>query len=838
MLQNYVTLSLRLLRRNPFFTFINVIGLSVGFTVFFILWQYAQSELNSDRFYKDWQQMTRFYWSNKNIDDSGYIKEITSSANHPAFYKILASEYPDFENQTRLCFQQQFRKSFIGDHDAQVFFSNTNDRGEKKSFLEKKLIYADPNVFEFFAIPVLKGNSNHILLPNSIVLNEDLAKKYFGENNPVGQTLLLNDSIPLMVSGVFKNLPLNTHLEFEAVMSMQRIEKNMVEFDLTQSAFFSCYFKFPTGSDRLALTKKINDAKMRHLKEKLAKYKIRAEDVPITLQPIEDVSFHKTTADSFVQKNKFFLRSLSVGAVVVLVMAWINYINLSIVSQRRRTKEMAARLSAGARMPNLVAQFMTEALVLNSIALGVALALIQILNQHVQYLFNFYLPPWSQTSLESLLVILGVILTGILCSGAILLIMAVRKTIQGIFGSGKNIVVKANTASAMMLIQFVGAIVLAVSTFVISAQLNYVIEKSLGSIEDNIVIVDLPFLQSSAFHSDLHAFETEISNVPGVIDLTVSTSTAGDNDWNSVTIQRNSQSQVLSVGTDGGVDEHFIPFYSIQLLAGRNFIKDNPVDQSSIIISRKLMERMGVDKPEDAIGMRILAEQHEWTHDMTEAVVIGVIEDYVRLPLLTGFSGYFVNEGGSALTYGHKLDAQSTPKKISIRIGTNDVEGTLAKIESRFHASFGVNPFNWYFLDDFINNNYQNEKSARNQIVLFASIGIGIACLGLLGMISNRIVEKTKEIGIRKVLGAETSEIAKVLLRTTVRQIIIAAIIGVPLAYVLTQQYLEKFSVRIMLQWWNFALPVFIVIFIMLATIAWELLKAARSNPVNALKCE
>jgi len=225
-------------------------------------------------------------------------------------------------------------------------------------------------------------------------------------------------------------------------------------------------------------------------------------------------------------------------------------------------------------------------------------------------------------------------------------------------------------------------------------------------------------------------------------------------------------------------------------------------------------------------------------HDMKEGVIIGVIEDYVRLPLLTAFGGYFTDDAGTALTNGNSLDAQNQARKFSIRLETRELETTLKKIESKFHESFKVSPFNWYFLDDFVNNNYQSERIAKNQILLFASIGIGIACLGLLGMISNKVVEKRKEIGIRKVLGAELHQIAQILFNATLMQILIATIIGVPIAYYLTQQYLEKFSQRITLQWWNFALPVFMVLVIMTATVIWVLWKAAKSNPVEALKYE
>jgi putative ABC transport system permease protein len=289
------------------------------------------------------------------------------------------------------------------------------------------------------------------------------------------------------------------------------------------------------------------------------------------------------------------------------------------------------------------------------------------------------------------------------------------------------------------------------------------------------------------------------------------------------------------------VDEDYLLFYDIKLLVGRNFIKDDQPD--AILISRFAATRLGFKSPEDAVGSRINLYLHPQVRNWKDAEIIGVFENF-RLDSFLNMSESSTeatDEGrGVILMYKNQTfaDAISNPEKISIRVSPQNFEETIASIQTLYEEQFQGNVFTWYFLDDHANQVYVHEKTARNQIVLFTALAIFIACLGLLGMISNKVVEKTKEIGIRKVMGAQLYQIAQILLSTTVKQIVIATIIGIPVAYYLTQQYLEKYSERIILQWWHFCLPVAILVSIMFASIASVLWKAAKNNPVEALKYE
>jgi putative ABC transport system permease protein len=832
-LTSYLKLSLRLLARNPFFTFINVAGLSVGFAVFFILWQYSQSELKSDQIHNDWERIVRQTLKWKDSDS-----EVVFGIGNPATSKVLSQTLPELSDFVRICSQQNFRSSFTHDHDRELFLSRHLDNGQNLSFQEQKLAYADVNLFEFFSIPLLKGQKTNVLnSPSAIVLSQKLAERYFGNENPLDQVLYINDSVALTVTGVFENLPSNTHLEFEAVMSMNRIENHITNIDFSLDAWFFTYYKLPKGIDAINLEDKITKAVNELNREENEKWGWGNVQMSTHFQPLADVAFSRLRQDNFKSKSKPTLKMFQLVAIVILLLAWINYINLTIASHRKRTKEVAARLALGSQTRQFITQFIVEAGLVNVMAILFSFTLYQLLKTPIQQLFSFSQPVWNAQGISTLLLIGLAVLAGITISGTYPALIILNKSPKSLFSSMKLMTSENNIARVLTITQFIIATVLIVWVFMVNNQVRYVMNKDLGISRNEVVVVDLPFFQSSAFPGELKVFTDQVNKIQGVSDFAISSSVAGDKDPNGIGLQKSPNSLFMGVATNGGVDERFIPFFGVKLLAGRNFQPQNKADENSIIVSRKVAEMMGY-KIEEALGQRVLVERAMWTHDMKWLDIVGIIEDYNHQPFLKGFQGYWDNDRGLALTYGSKAEEKNKPRKISLKVDMQDFDKTMGEVKQLYEFTFHGNLFNWAFLNDNVNRHYENEQLISRQIILFTLIAIGIACLGLLGMISNKVVEKTKEIGIRKVLGAQLHQIAQILLSTTAKQIIIATIIGIPVAYYLTQQYLQKFSERIELQWWHFALPVLILVVIMLATVASVLWKAARSNPVEALRTE
>ena len=362
----------------------------------------------------------------------------------------------------------------------------------------------------------------------------------------------------------------------------------------------------------------------------------------------------------------------------------------------------------------------------------------------------------------------------------------------------------------------------------INLQLKFIFTNDIGISKENIIVIDLPIKRGYDFESSLSYYLKKAESSPGIVGITVSSSVVGDFNPLPLVLERYT-GNYIATDTNGGIDENFVPFYGIKLVAGRNFLTGNPSDKKSILISETTAEALGFTRPEEALGFEFKEPQVR---------VIGVVENYALRPLLSEYASESRTLRGIGLLYGNSARQWLVKNKISVKIKPGMTEEVIAQLAKQFNSTFPASFFRWYYLDDHVNHYYTGEKIFLRQILLFTAIAIGIACLGLLGMISNRVLESTKEIGIRKVLGAKMHQLAGLLLKPTARQIAIATFVGVPIAYYLVGEYLQKYSERIALSWWHYLLPVFAFLIIMVATIAALLVNAAKANPVDSLRHE
>ena len=835
MLLNYIRLSIRVILRNRLFSLINILGLSLGFAAFFVLWQYASNELKSDQFHHNYKNKLRLVFNWKTKDDLGNVADNMHGLFAPEFPQILASEYSDFETYTRLYHQTYFSPAFIGDHGQEIFLTHINQNEERIAFKEENLAYVDPNFFDFFSFSIIEGASETVLKdPSSIVISESMARKYFGQLIAINNTLLLNDSIALKVTGVFKDLPQNTHVKFDAVITTNRIKQR---FDKSQEGDgVTVYFQVKPNSNREELNEKIDLAAKKFLAPAMSRLDIDPLAIKFFVQPLEEIAYSKMKSDIHKHRSQTLLTTLQIVALVILITAWINYLNLVTYTHRKRMIELGVRKTSGAKNLDFVFQFIVESLVMNSLSILGAITIVQCTKTPLQNFFQVSLSAGGGVSVTAILIIAMITLSGIIITGIYPALTVMKKSARNIITEGHlhNFYV----GKFLTVFQFSIAIILMIGVFTIYHQLNFVLNKDLGLRRDEVVVLDLPENPNSYSTSNLDAFFSQLSLLSGVSDFALSSSVPGDHYSNGIGCQRTAGSTFVGTDTNGGVDERFLPFFNIKLLAGRNFINGNPINKHAIIVSKKVLRRLGLGSPEEAVGQTILVEAKGWTHDMRPTEIIGVIDDYDRKPLLTDSYYGASNDEGVALTYYDNVDAENTPRKVSMIINHKTFDGTLSQVEKLYKETFSRNFFHWYFLDDNLNQHYQNEKTTRNQIMLFVFLAIIIACLGLLGMITNKAKEKTKEIGIRKVLGAHMQDVAKVLLSTTIRQIAIAMVIGIPAAHFLVQEYLVKYSERITLRWWHYLAPVLALLLILFMTTASTLRKAARTNPADSLRCE
>lgn len=838
MFLNYLKLSLRLLARNPFFTGINVIGLAIGFASFYALWEFSTTELQSDQFHKDYDRIVRVGVNWRWTDDGGKTWGHIAIGPQRTYMADLAKfDQPDIESSVRIMNVSSFSGSTGVDHGNEVLVSISDAQTQQSIFLEKKVAYADRNLFTFFTIPLIYGQPDYVLSePGFVVLSQSKAIKYFGERNPVGELLKLNDTTTLKVTGVYADLPHNSHFNFDIVISNQNLLTRWS--DRAGFAWAHWYVRLREGAQLNALEINLNNKINEYYAETLRGFPQAKLD--FFVQPLKEVAFSQSFGyDDFYPKSKTFLFTLAFIALSVLLMALVNYVNLTVTRTTRRLKEVATRKVSGAGVWDMMKQFITEAAVVNVLALFVAFTLIQLIRSPMSLLFNIHIADFSSLSSLTIVIFLVIVMAGILLSGLYPALISIAHHPRALFrisiaSSGKRIIPSLLTVS-----QFAAALVFILFGFVVSLQLNHILNMETGIKKEEIIIVDAPIVKTKNFNQDFESWKKQISLQPDITALSSSSTIAGDR-WDEHALHIKRVGAELFFGMDNaGVDENFIPLYEVGLISGRNFLLDDRAD--IVILSRFATVRLGFEDPQDAIGATVNLNQ-ETDGDWLKAEVIGVFEDFRVVPLLNmnNSSTEYSNEGrGIVLLYRNKLFPDRVAKKIGLKLNTTkQIDEAIKAIESLYHQQFPENVFNWYFLDEHANQAYGNEKTARNQIILFTGLAIVIACMGLLGMISYKAMEKTKEIGIRKTMGANNTHIGNLLLNTTLKQLIASILIGLPLAYYLIQEYFKKFADHIVLQWWHFGLPVMILVTIMFLTISTVLWKAAKSNPVEALKYE
>jgi len=812
---NYLKVALRLLIRNPFFAGINVLGLSVGFAVFIILWQYSVSELESDSFHKDHNRIYRLV-TNAELHLPSAVHKFIMGFDVPIHTVQMAETMPQIESFTRILNQDGFNAMWIQDHGDKIFFALPG--GEDRYFYEDHVAYADPNVFDFFGIPCLRGNAKRALEhTNYVVLSERIAKKYFGDADPINKIILLNNKIPFEVSGVFKDLPKNTHLEFQIVLSMSRLEKSISEFKLTNQGTPISYLKIRDGVDMNGLASELveESKKLSSLHSQTTTSKMITR---ISLQPLNEVAFSNYWGDHFTVKSKTFLVVLNVIAVLILVVAWINYINLTLSANLRRNKELAARRTVGAKSYDFIKQFLLEAALVNVLSILLAFTIIQLSKNALSLFLNFHIYHIFDGTFRAGWIVLLAMSIGILIMGTYPAVSIARISSRKLFNKNSTSSKGISVVSTLSVVQYTCAIVLIVSAFVVYNQIEFILGKNIGIDRDDIVVLDLPINQDRSYDASLRDFYLQLASDPNIKTFTLSNNVVGDEQENSVFIRPSPAHDGFVPDCNGGVDDRFIPFYNIKILAGRNFIADHPADTAAILMSLQSIKNLGYQNADE---------------------VIGVFSDYKRNTFLANDASMRKgDESGIILMYRDYIVPAHVARKISIRFASDNFGSSIAALKEKYEKSFAGNVFHWYFLDENINRHYANEKVARNQIVLFAGLVICISCMGVVGLMTQRIVQKTKEIGVRKVLGARLHHIGSILIASLMRHLLIAMAIGIPLAWYTTNNYLSRFSEKISVQWWDYLLPIGTLFMMILVAISYSLIKASATNPVDALKHE
>ncbi|HEX2606992.1 MAG TPA: ABC transporter permease [Flavisolibacter sp.] len=806
MLRNYFKIAFRNLMKYKFISFINLFGLTVGLTCCLLIVAYILHEISYDRFQP---QADRTYRISRSFHNEQGVQSLHLGAIAPPFGPALKNEFPEIQKMTRLL--SNGTTSFVS--------------GDKR-FYEKKVFFADEFLPDVFRLDVVKGNARKALeAPFSIMITEELAQKYFGQEDPMDKLVKLDNNLPCKVAGVFKPFPSNSHIHPEVLISFNTLRDSAIYGEQNLSTnwgnnSFLTYVVLPENVAPQFIESRFPAFlnKYMHFPGEPAGFQA-SKTTHLYLHPLTDIHL-RSHLDYEVEENGDIKRVyiFSVIAFFILLIACINYMNLSTARSVLRAKEIGIRKAVGAERSEIIAQFLSESVLVTWMALALAVGLTALL---LPWLNTFsgldlsirFLLSWRVLLPLALAPFLIGILSGLYPALFMSSFQPVR-VLKGLFRVKGNISLR----KALVVVQFAISIILIVSTVIVFRQLRYMQEKSLGFNKDHILTMP----NTAAFGNRFESFRNELLKNPGVKEVARSSRVPSGRllDAQDVALPAGDTMQQLNIDLKYlSVDYHFIPAFGMTMVAGRNFSPEFPTDSSSFLINETAVQLLGWKNASDAINKELV-------YGGAKGRVIGVVKDFhfeslhqKIAPIL--FSVFTGNLNG-----------------ISIKLSSANMPGTLAFIENTWKNFLPETPYTYTFLDERFGQLYESEQRQKTIFLSFACIAIFIACLGLFGLSAFMISQRIKEIGIRKVLGADVNSIVGLLSRDFLQLVLIAALISLPIAWFAMDSWLQDFAYRSSMPVWVFFMAGLLAALIAFVTISVQAIKAATSNPVKNLRTE
>jgi putative ABC transport system permease protein len=692
------------------------------------------------------------------------------------------------------------------------------------SFKDNKMLYADASFLTLFSFPLLKGDARTALAEiNTAVVTESAARRYFGNEDPLGKRITLNGAEHYVITGVLKDIPVNSHVQFDFLFSMQNaLAQGMYRHNPWNAENFNVYLQLKPGASPRGLEAKLPAFVEKHRGDELRKSN---RGVAFALLPLNKLhlesDFGAGTTVKGDAKQVYFLLLI---AGFILVIAWVNYINLSTARATERAREVGIRKVAGAYRTQLIRQFLLESVLVNALAAGAALLLVSLALPAFSELIGRKLQFDTLLQEPAILLAFGAaFLVGTLLSGLypafVLSMFRPVAVLKGNLGGSRRGV---GLRQGLVVFQFVASITLIVGTLVVYAQLEYMRSRELGFKVRQTLVVDVPGVKGRSYGAKSQRLKSQLLSHAAVSRVTLSSNVPGTAySWNTSGIRRKEAS--LESGINGSLfwaDPDFLPAYGIKLVAGRNFSKAFSTEWKNTILNEKAVRTLGFANPQEAVGAQVVIDGDAFQ-------VVGVMENYHHNSLKSDHTPAFLmfSENNSWGYY-------------SLMINGNDVRATVAAVEREYKAVFPGNPFKYFFLDEHFNELYKADRQFGQVFSLFAALAILVACLGLFGLASFTAAQRTKEIGVRKVLGASVAQIVQLLYRDFVKLVLLANAVALPLAYLGLRKWLENYPFGITLQWWMLAVPGVAVLGVALLTVSIQSIRAALSNPVDSLRSE
>ncbi len=808
MLKNYLKNAFRNLHRNKLYSFLNIFGLGLGIAAFLLILQYVSFERSVNGFHKNIGSIYRLL----NEDQKG----VTWGETEPGWAPRAKQNFPEIIDYCR--FETGAGKGVVRREDV---------NGEP--FREENVGYVEGNFFSFFSFPLVKGNINSFKKPNVVFISEPISKKYFGKEEPMGKTLTLSNQfgkVVYTVEGLF-NIPENSDIKYDMVFSLETLNKpgfldgySWAKLDNLNSQYINTFFQLQPNTNYKQLEQKLIDFRTKLKKDK--------DGVVFRLQPFTEVHLPSSLNDAYqTLGNLKYIYILSGVAVLILCIAWFNYINLSTAQSLKRAHEVGVRKVLGASRTSLITQFLAESFLFTMLAFVLALLIVQLSQPFFNNLVGKKLSLAILLQPGAWLWGLGLLFIGSLSAGGYTAFSLSRfQPVQTLKGNvtriGKGVVLR----KSLVVAQFSISIVLILATAVIYRQLKFMQNQNLGVQTQQLLVVRGPSVDTdSTYKNRRSAFLNEVAQQNFVQDYSLSGTVPG-NFYNFMTSgftqPSSKKGDEFKPYSFAVIDSRYLNTYQIALKAGRGFTEaETDVDwdaNSKVLLNEKGVEELGFSNDEQALRTRI-----QW--DERELEIIGVVKNYHHTGLQKTID--------PIIFYPQKNSAY-----FSIRLQSTGLQANIALLEKMYKKWFANNPFEYFFADENFNKQYLAEKQYGSLFTAASVWAIVIACLGLFGLASFTVQQRKKEIGIRKVLGASVLGIAQLLSNDFLKLVLLAIVIAWPLAWWGMNKWLEAFAYRIQIEWWVFVLAAIASVVIAILTIGYQSVKAAVQNPVNILRSE
>jgi putative ABC transport system permease protein len=800
MLKNIFKTAIRSLARNVHFTIINITGLTIGLAACLLITFYVFDELSYDRHHV---KADRIFRVNTDLKFSTTITSRAIAA--PVTAALLKTNFPEVENAVRF-----LRESLRFKKDGRL---TTEDKGA----------YSDPSVFDVFTLPVIGGDPKTALQqPNSIVITESFAKKYFNQVHVTGKTLtgLTDDNTdqPYTITAVIKDMPAQSHFNFDYLLPMNA-------FPLSNNTNFAALYPFSTyvllkeGSDYKKLEAKFPALIKQHL-DFIAELEKNGDYIKMNLTPLKDIHLTSNRTDELgINGSKQYVRIFIVTAVFMLLIACINFITLSTARYADRAKEVGLRKVLGSGRRELILQFLSESVLItlfaSLLAMVVAWALLPLFNtisgKHL--VVSRQIVQWLLPSLLAIVVMAGIV------SGSYpAFFLSSFQPINVLKGKLSKGFKSNGIRNALVVFQFAVAVFLIIGTLVIYNQLRYIQSKDIGFNREQVLMIK----DMNALKKNGPLLKQQVKQLPGVVNATLSSFVpSGERRWRNFIATNNNSFQTEF----WPVDADYIPTMGMQLVKGRNFSAQLATDSSSMVINEAAAKAFAyADK--NPLNKQVVCGKNVFT-------IIGVVKDFNFNSFKESIAPVVMLMPADVKKMeGDRADA------LCVRFKTSNVAGLVQQVEHAWKTISPDKPFNYSFMDEDFDALYRAEQRMGQLFMVFTGFIIFIACLGLFALAAYAAEQRTKEIGIRKVLGAAVTTIVAMLLKQFVKLIGIAVVVASPIAWWLMHQWLQNYAYRVTIQWWVFVVAGVAAVVIALITISFQSVKAATANPIKSLRTE